>query len=196
MSDSRSYRHRREGEADGGRTALLVIDMLNPYDHPDADQLAHSAAEAVPRIGELIERARSEDVPVVYVNDNYGDWNSSSEELAEKAISGEHPDLVRPLLPPEGSSFVIKARHSVFYGTPLEYLLDAMQVERLVLAGQVTEQCILYSALDAYVRHFEVVVPRDAVAHIHSHLADAALELMERNMSADVADAADCGLGA
>jgi nicotinamidase-related amidase len=196
MSESRSSRHRREGEADGSRTALLVIDMLNAYDHPDAEQLAESAAAAVPRISELIERAGSEDVPVVYVNDNYGDWNSSSEELAEKAMAGEHPDLVQPLLPPKGSSFVIKARHSVFYGTPLEYLLDAMQAERLVLTGQVTEQCILYSALDAYVRHFEVVVPRDAVAHIHTHLAEAALELMERNMSADVVGAADCRLDA
>jgi nicotinamidase-related amidase len=63
-----------------------------------------------------------------------------------------------------------------------------------VLIGQVTEQCILYSALDAYIRHFDVVVPRDAVAHIHSHLADASLELMELNMDADICDAADCRL--
>ena len=63
-----------------------------------------------------------------------------------------------------------------------------------MLIGQVTEQCILYSALDAYIRHFEVAVPRDAVAHIHEHLADAALEMMELNMDADVCDAADCAL--
>ena len=63
-----------------------------------------------------------------------------------------------------------------------------------MLVGQVTEQCILYSALDAYVRHFAVAVPRDAVAHIHEELADAALRMMERNMSADVGDAAACEL--
>jgi nicotinamidase-related amidase len=67
-------------------------------------------------------------------------------------------------------------------------------VGRIVLTGQVTEQCILYSALDAYIRHFEVAVPRDAVAHIHSHLADASLELMALNMDADVCDAGDCTL--
>ena len=63
-------------------------------------------------------------------------------------------------------------------------------VERVVLAGQVTEQCILYSALDAYIRHFDVTVPRDAVAHIHEDLADAALRMMETNMSADVVESA------
>ena len=63
-----------------------------------------------------------------------------------------------------------------------------------MLIGQVTEQCILYSALDAYIRHLDVVVPRDAVAHIHDHLADAALELMEINMSAEVCRGDECRL--
>src|SRR5690606_17199897 len=126
------------------------------------------------------------EVPVIYVNDNFGDWNSSAEELAERARAGAHPELVEPVLPPEGASFVIKARHSTFYETPLEYLLDQMGIDRLVLAGQVTEQCILYSALDAYVRHFRVAIPTDAVAAIHDNLAAAALELMERNMRAEI----------
>jgi nicotinamidase-related amidase len=176
----------------GGRSALLVIDMLNPYEHDEADQLAESAAETVAPIRSLLDAAGETEAPVIYVNDNYGDWNTSAAEIAERALSGRHPDLVKPLLPPEDASFVLKARHSVFYGTPLEYLLDRGEIERLVLTGQVTEQCILYSALDAYVRHFRVAVPRDAVAHIHRPLADAALKMMERNMSADVVSAADC----
>lgn len=76
------------------------------------------------------------------------------------------------MLPPDGHSFVIKARHSIFYGTPLEYLLDQMAVDRLVLCGQVTEQCIFYSALDAHVRHFKVAAPTDGVAAIYEHLAE------------------------
>jgi len=98
------------------------------------------------------------------------------------------------MLPPEDTDFVVKARHSVFYTTPLEYLLRQREVDHLVLAGQVTEQCILYSALDAYVRHFEVTVARDGVAHVDEGLADAALELMKRNMDAEIAPCADCTL--
>jgi nicotinamidase-related amidase len=170
----------------GQRTAVLVIDMLNSYEHDDADLLARSVRDAVPNIAALIERARSADVPLVYVNDNYGDWNSSSEELAKEAMNGRYPELVEPLLPRDDDAFVIKARHSIFYSTPLDYLLQTMDVGRIVLAGQATEQCILYSALDGYVRHFEVVVPRDAVAHIHEHLAEASFDMMARNMHAEI----------
>jgi nicotinamidase-related amidase len=175
-------------------SALLVIDMLNAYDFEDADKVAASASDAVPRIAELIERARGDDVPLIYVNDNYGDWNSSIEELVERALEGNHPELVEPIRPDGEEWFVIKARHTVFYGTPLEYLLQAQGIDRLVLTGQVTEQCILYSALDAYVRHIEVAVARDAVAHIYEELAEASLAMMERNMSAQIAPGAEIDL--
>lgn len=89
---------------------------------------------------------------------------------------------------------MVKARHSIFYETQLEYLLRKAEVERIVLSGQVTEQCVLYSALDGYVRRFAVTVPRDAVAAFHEDLADAALRMMERNMSADLTVAQHCEL--
>jgi nicotinamidase-related amidase len=168
--------------------------MLNAYRHSEADRLAPRVASAVPAIKTLLDRAAETEVPVVYVNDNYGDWNSSAQELAENAMRGEHPELVEPVLPAEDHSFVIKARHSIFYETPLEYLLDQKGVDRLVLAGQVTEQCILYSALDAHVRHFRVAIATDAVAAIYDHLAEAALEMMERNLSAELSTASDCSL--
>jgi nicotinamidase-related amidase len=176
------------------RSAVIVIDMLNPYDHEDADVLAASVERVIEPISELVERARSAGAELIYVNDNHGDWNSSSEELAQRALEGARPDLVEPLLPPDGADFVIKARHTIFYMTPLEYLLSQREIDHVVLAGQVTEQCILYSALDAYVRHLDVSVPRDGVAHIHEDLAEAALKMMERNMRAEVVSASDCRL--
>src|SRR5881275_910243 len=125
--------------------ALIVIDMLNPYEHEDAERLMASVSEAVPSLIELIA-------------------------------------------PPDDVPFIVKARHSVFYETQLEYLLRQEGVDRLLLSGQVTEQCILYSALDAYVRHFEVVIPRTAVAHIQEDLAHAAMRMMAENMRAEIAD--------
>jgi nicotinamidase-related amidase len=177
------------------RTALVVIDMLSPYDYEDAEKVAESAERTIGPIRSLIEWASAdEDVEIIYVNDNYSDWDSSREELIENALNGERPDLVEPILPPQGSSFVLKARHTIFYGTPLEYMLWQRNVERLVLVGQVTEQCILYSALDAYVRHYEVTVPRDCVAHIYEHLAQAAFEMMERNLGARIPERAEGAL--
>jgi nicotinamidase-related amidase len=183
-----------EHPARGDGTALLVVDMLNPYEHEDADRLAESVRAAVPRIGGLIERAREEDVSVVWVNDNYGDWNSSAGELVRNALAGRHPELVEPLLPGDDDVFVLKTRHSVFFSTPLEYLLESLGIGRIVLTGQVTEQCILYSAVDGYVGHFEVAVARDGVAHIYEHLAEASFEMMERNMHAEIAPAGEVRL--
>ncbi|HEY3772457.1 MAG TPA: isochorismatase family cysteine hydrolase [Solirubrobacteraceae bacterium] len=167
-------------------TALLVVDMLNGYNHPDSDSLMNSVREVVPVIAGLVAEARERGLAVVYVNDNHGDWTAGRRELVQAARQGPDRELIDPIVPPPDAPLVIKARHSIFYSTAAEYLLRQLGTERLILTGQVTEQCILYSALDAYVRHFEVVVPRDAVAHIHADLADAALRMMERNMSARI----------
>jgi nicotinamidase-related amidase len=168
------------------RRALVVIDMINTYDHEDAERLRESAEHAVPVIGELVERARQAGAPVIYVNDNFGQWRSDQDALVKDALEGEHASLVEPIVPDDDALFVVKARHSIFYETPLEYLLRAEEVEEIVMTGQATEQCILYSALDAHIRHIPVVVPRDAVAHIHEDLAEAALRMMEVNMEAEV----------
>lgn len=168
------------------RTAVIVIDMINAYDFPDAEKVVPSAEKALPAIKQLIDEGPDKDMPVIYVNDNFGHWRSNRDDLVEEALEGEHGHLVEPIKPSDDSLFVVKARHSVFYQTPLEYLLNQEDVGRVTLTGQVTEQCILYSALDAYIRHFEVHVPRDAVAHVYEDLADAALTMMERNMSAEL----------
>ncbi|GGS23736.1 isochorismatase [Streptomyces rubiginosohelvolus] len=168
------------------RTALIVIDMLNTYEHEDADALVPSVREALPGMEELLRRARAADAPVIYVNDNFGRWRSHHGEILQAALTGRHPDLVKPIAPDEESLFVVKARHSAFYETPLDYLLSQLRARRVILCGQVTEQCVLYSALDAHIRHIDVSVAPETVAHIDPDLADAALRMMERNMSAHV----------
>jgi nicotinamidase-related amidase len=171
------------------KSALVVIDMLNRYEHEDAEPLTESVREQLPAMQRLLDAARGRDVLTVYVNDNYGDWTAHAASLSEYALAGPHPELIEPIVPAEDVPFVIKARHSIFYGTQVEYLLRQNDVGRIVLMGQVTEQCILYSALDAYVRHFDVAVPPDAVAHIHPDLAAASLRLMELNMRAHLVPA-------
>jgi nicotinamidase-related amidase len=173
-----------------GASALIVIDMLNRYEHEDAEPLIESARRTLPQIARLVAQARERDVLTVYVNDNYGDWSAGRAELCEHALNGADPSLVEPILPAPGTPFLTKARHTAFYETQLDYLLRSERIERVVLVGQVTEQCILYSALDAYVRHYAISVARDAVAQIHADLAEAALAMMQRNMRADVTDAA------
>jgi nicotinamidase-related amidase len=174
-------------------SALIVIDMLNPYDHQDAGALVSSVEGVISPLRHLVDSAQERsDVHVLYVNDNYGDFSADRHDLIRRALHGKRPDLVEPIVPPKYCDLLAKVRHSVFYGTPLEYLLSRKRVEKVILTGQVTEQCVLYSALDAYVRHFQIKVVRDAVAHIHPDLGDAALRMMELNMRAEIVTAAQC----
>lgn len=166
------------------RSALIIVDMLNPYHHPDAAPLIASVRDALPGMCALIDAAREQEAVTIYVNDHHGDWSATAAKLAERALAGCAPELVEPIAPGDDVPFAMKARHSIFYGTQVDYFLREQKIDQLVLAGQVTEQCILYSALDAYVRHFDVAIAPDAVAHIHEDLADAALRMMETNMRA------------
>lgn len=174
-------------------TTVLIVDMLNDYRHADAEPLAGNVATIIEPLADLVGRARARnDVDVVYVNDNHGDFTAEFSDIVAAALRGARPDLVRPIVPADSSRTVTKVRHSVFYSTPLAYLLGRLGTKRLVITGQVTEQCILYSALDAYVRHFPVVIPVDAVAHIDADLGAAALTMMHRNMGAELSRAASC----
>lgn len=174
-------------------TALLVIDMINPYDHKDADRLAAGVETMVAPLNGLLGRARGrDDVRVLYVNDNYGDFSATRHDLLTRALDGHRPDLVEPIVPSDDCAFLPKVRHSAFYATPLEYLLQREHVSSVILTGQVTEQCILYTALDAYVRHLAIKIPRDAVAHIDPELGEAALHMMERNMRAEILTTQSC----
>jgi nicotinamidase-related amidase len=174
-------------------TTILVVDMMNSYQHLDAEHLIPNVEKIIEPLADLLRRAReADDVDIVYVNDNYGDFTASFSDIVRSACQGERPDLVDPIVPTEHCAALTKVRHSAFYASSVAYLLRRIGTERLILTGQVTEQCILYTALDAYVRHFAVRVPRDGVAHIDPELAEAALRMMERNMHAEIVTAAEC----
>lgn len=162
--------------------------MLSDYAFEDAEQVAVSAERAVPAIRKV--RDTAQDAFVVYADDIQGRWSSSEQELLEYALDGRRPDLVEPLVPRAGDVTMRKGQHSAFYGTPLTHLLYEEQVTDIVLMGQVTEQCVLYSALDAYLRHYSLTVVADGCAALDPDLGAAALRMMEENMGARVVSAA------
>jgi nicotinamidase-related amidase len=166
------------------RPVLLVVDMLSDYAFPDAERLLASADLAVQGILRARDAADESDVLVAYANDLHDLWDCSPERVCARALQGRRPDLVRPLLPRAGDAFLHKGQHSAFYGTPLAHLLHEKEITEVVLCGQVTEQCVLYTALDAHVRHYDITVLDDAVIALDDELGAAALRMMERNMGA------------
>jgi nicotinamidase-related amidase len=127
-------------------------------------------------------------MPVIYANDHFGKWHSDFRRLIEECREGERcARAIVELLEPRSKDFaVLKPRHSAFYGTPLEFLLGELGTRRLVIAGLETDQCILCTAQDAYVRKFSLRVPRNCVATRFPAKGLAALDLMRAHLGADV----------
>ena len=148
-----------------GGWALLVVDMISSWDFPDADKLGRAALAIAPKIGALKERCGRAGVPVVYVNDNRGRWRSEFRELvrASASESAAGAAIAESLLPHEDDYSVLKPKHSAFYATPLDLLLRHLRVQRLIVTGVASDQCIVMSAAEARMRDYDVVVPRDCV---------------------------------
>ena len=149
-----------------GAMALLVVDMLSDWEFPDAEALLAGAAAIAPRIAELRSRCRQAGVPVVYANDNRGRWRSDFREVvaSARARGGAAAAIAEALAPARDDYFVLKPKHSGFHATPLDLLLRHLGVQTLLLTGVSSDQCVLYTAADARMHDYEVIVPRDCVA--------------------------------
>jgi nicotinamidase-related amidase len=180
------------------RTALLLVDLVNAFDYEGGEAMRNATLAIVPAVAALAQRARAAAVPVIYANDNFGKWRSDFRTLVDTLSAPDHPAhaVVRPLVPHPDDYFILKPRHSAFYGTPLELFLHDLEVERVVLTGIAADSCVLMTACDAHVRQFGVSVPADCVASADGANARQALELVRRVTKADVRESAHVGWAA
>lgn len=171
-----------------GSSALLLIDVINDLDFPQGRRLLRYALPAARRIGRLKKRAAASDIPAIYVNDNFGKWRSDfRQQVAHCLHHGTLGKQIAQLLrPDEEDYFVLKPRHSGFYSTSLEVLLGQLGVETLILTGFSTEICVIYTANDAYMRNFRIIIPRDCVAAETPEGNRRALAQMKRYLKADI----------
>ena len=161
-------RPQRQGIADGrsSGTALLILDMISCWKFPDGDALMRRALRVSPAVAALRQRCSSRAVPVIYANDNSGQWRSDFNFVVREAMEspGGGGKIVQMLEPGDQDYFVLKPKHSAFFATPLELLLDHLRVRRLIVVGTATDQCVAATVADARMRDFDVVVPEDCVA--------------------------------
>jgi nicotinamidase-related amidase len=168
-------------------SALLLVDFMNPLDFDGADALARPAVRAARCTAQLKRRLARSGVPVVYCNDNFGRWESDFDNVVAycERRGGAAAELVATLPRDSTERTILKPRHSAFFGTPLEFLLDELGVKRLILTGLAADNCILFTAQDAYLRKYALWVPGDCVASEKDKYRRDALAYMERVMKAD-----------
>jgi nicotinamidase-related amidase len=167
--------------------ALLIIDMINDLEFAGSEALRRQVGPLARRIAALADRARADGIPVLYVNDNFGRWRSDFKAIVEHVSHSDHGRKVTELLHPHPQDyFVLKPKHSGFFATSLEVLLHELEARRLVITGMAGDLCILFTANDAHMRGYRVVVPRDCVASNTEERNEQALTLMHRSLSADI----------
>ena len=167
-------------------TALLLIDFVNPLLADGGSRFIGCALRAAHETAELKRKARRARLPVIYANDHFGHWQADFPALLEQCRRKGCPGKLVSLIEPGPSDYrVLKPRHSAFYGTPLEFLLEELCVTRLILTGIEADICVMYTAHDAYMRKFRLWVPQNCVASRAAPRLAAALKCMKSNLKAD-----------
>ena len=168
--------------------ALILIDVINDMEFSNGAELLENALPAARKLADLKRRARRAHVPVIYVNDNFGKWRSDFRQqlghVLEEGVRGE--EVAELLRPDKEDYFVLKAKHSGFYHTQLDLLLEYLDVKTVVLAGFSTDICVLFTAADAYMRDLHIVIPEDCSAAPSVEDHEHALEHMARVLDAKI----------
>ena len=146
-------------------TALLLIDVINDLAFDGAAALVAQAEAMAGRLARLKSRASAAGVPTIYINDNFGQWRSDFRKTVAHCTSRSSPGhrVSRRLKPTSHDYFVLKPKHSGFFDTTLDTLLETLRVRRVILTGIAGNICVLFTANDAYMRDLKIFTPADCI---------------------------------
>lgn len=172
---------------DASPVALVIIDMINDLEFEGGAKLLRPALVAARAIAALKNKARACGIPVIYANDNFGRWRSDFRQTVAHCLEDDvrGQPLAELLAPDPEDYFVLKSKHSAFYWTSLELLLNYLKAKRVVLTGVTGDMCVLLTAADAFMRDLEIYVPQDCIASISASENRKALHYIERVFHAD-----------
>lgn len=183
---------------DASPVALLLIDVINDLEFEHNGALVKQSVRLANKIAALKKRARAAGIPAIYVNDNFGKWQSDFQKQVNHClrdgVCGQA--LVERLKPAPDDYFVLKPKHSGFFSTTLDTVLRYLNAHTLILTGIAGDRCVLFTANDAFLREFRVCVPSDCVISNDPRQNQQALKLMERVLEADIRPSPRLNLGA
>ncbi|MFC7783035.1 MULTISPECIES: cysteine hydrolase family protein [unclassified Rossellomorea] len=168
------------------KSALLIIDMINTFDFHGGEKLYENTLEIVDNIRGLKRKAKDSGIPVIYVNDNYGLWQDNMNDIIEHCKMKKGETVIDRLHPDTDDYFIIKPKHSCFFGTQLDILLHQLDVEHLILTGIAGDICVLYTANDAYMREYEISIPKDCMASETDEDNESAIRIIKKTIDADM----------
>jgi nicotinamidase/pyrazinamidase len=148
-------------------SALLITDMLNDFVEEGGTLVVPDAKRIIPFLKRILEDARQQDFPVIYINDSHLADDHEFRYWPAHAITDTWGgEVIKELAPMPGEHIILKRRYSAFFETGLDMLLRELEVQKIYLAGVMTNVCIYSTAMDASMRDYEVAVFKEAVASL------------------------------
>jgi nicotinamidase-related amidase len=172
---------------DDSSVVLILIDLINDFEFDGADKMFTNTLAIAQPIAKLKKTAKSAGIPVIYVNDNFGKWQSDFRKLVDHCLEDnvKGKPIAKLLRPDEQDYFVLKPKHSAFYSTSLELLLRYLKAHTLILTGIAGNICVLFTANDGYMRDFNLVIPADCIASESEADNQHAIAYMSKVLKAD-----------
>ena len=175
---------------------LIIVDVINDLEFEGGENLLQNAIPMAKRLASLADRARDADIPVIYVNDNFGKWRSDFRALLDHCrnenVRGKV--LANILAPKIQDYFVLKPKHSGFFSTTLDTLLEYLHAHTVILTGLTTDRCVLFTAADAHMRDMHLYVPSDCCAAEEVEQHEQAIGMIERVLGASVVASSELDL--
>jgi nicotinamidase-related amidase len=171
-------------------TALLLIDVINDLAFEGSETLVVQAEAMAARLATLKRRASAAGIPAIYINDNFGQWRSDFRKTVAHCTSRSSPGrrVSLRLRPTMRDYFVLKPKHSGFFDTTLDTLLETLRIRRVILAGIAGNICVLFTANDAYMRDFKLFAPADCIVSNTAADNDHALRQIQTVLKGSIAE--------
>lgn len=168
------------------KTALIIIDMINPFDFEHGKILADNTLHILEPLNELRTFFKHQRLPIIYVNDHFKLWQANLDKILHHCHNQLNHIILQKMKPSEEDYFLIKPKHSAFFGTALNTLLHQLHIDTLVLTGIAGNICVLFSAMDAYMREFKLIIPSNCIASVDAQDQKYALTMMKNVLKADI----------
>lgn len=167
------------------KSALLIIDMINDFNFTHGDMLYTHTKSIVEPILHLKNIMKKQELPIIYINDHYNLWQADFKKIINACKNEKNEELIKKIEPNENDYFLIKPKHSAFYGTALHTLLQQLKVKKLILTGIAGNICVRFTANDAYMREYQLWIPEDAIASAAIEDNQYALTMMQHVLKAN-----------
>ena len=171
-------------------TALLLIDVINDLAFEGSAALVAQAETMAARLSALKRRCAAAGMPTIYINDNFGQWRSDFRKTVAHCTARSSPGrrVSQRLKPTARDYFVLKPKHSGFFDTTLDTLLEALRIRRVILTGIAGNICVLFTANDAYMRDLRIFAPADCIVSNTAADNDYALRQIRTVLKGQIAE--------